>query len=178
MYTSVVLVALSGYFANAAVPERPEWLSNYSLAYKQGQKERKPLAVVFGTGAEGWQKVSKDGKLGKEAQRLLDTRYVCVYVDLSTEEGRRLAESMEITDSAGIVLSDRTGAHQAFWHDGSLSEAELERQLRRHADPNRVVQTTETLQAEERRSYYPPTHPAPVYTQPNFGGFGGGRGGC
>src|SRR5262245_32102234 len=98
MYTSVVLIALSGCVAPAnAVPEQPAWHNDYRLAAKQGESEKKPLAIVFGSGEAGWNSLSKDGKLGKEAQRLLNENYVCLYIDVSKSDGKRLAGSFEMS---------------------------------------------------------------------------------
>jgi hypothetical protein len=187
MYTSIVLVALAGSTApSAAVPRGPTWLSSYEAAYRQGSQERKPLAVVFGTGSSGWDNLSKDGRFTPEIRELLDAQYVCVYVDTDTSAGKRLASSFEITDGPGLVISDRTGKLQAFRHEGELSNRDLERYLNRFADPDRVVRRTETSTREEIRAYPPSTSSppsyapvyAPSFAPPSFGGFGGfgGRG--
>jgi len=171
MYTSVVLFALSGCFTHAAlIPEQPKWQTDYTLAWKQGQKESKPLAVFIGSGPGGWQLLAKERKIAKEVQDILKANYVCLYVDTSDADGKRLATAFKVSDGPGLVISDRTGELQAFRHAGELSGAELQRYLSRYADPNRVARTTETR--EETRSY------APTYQQPSYvpsGGFGGGR---
>ncbi len=166
MYTSLALVALSSFLALAVPEERHPWLSDYSLAALQGQNEKKPLAVFVGSGPAGWDKLSKDGKLGEEVQRILESHYVCVYVDTSRNHGKQLAAAFELDDSTGIVISDRTGGIQAFHHEGDLYNRDLERYLRKYADPNFVVRGTE-INLSEEVSYYPPSFSRPV---------GGGRG--
>lgn len=192
MYTSVMMLALSGCFVQAAlVPEQPKWLSDYGLAWKQGQREGKPLAVVLGSGQAGWNQLSQDGELNKEAVRMLRDNYVCVYLNTKEEADRELAASLKLNGGSGIVISDRTVEHQAFRHQGGMPAAELKQVLQKYADPDHVVRATETLtQAQAapashyRQSYYPPANAAPVYAPPMggfvpFGGFGGGRsGGC
>jgi hypothetical protein len=171
MFTSLVLVALSSCLAHEAlVPERPTWLSDYAVASNRGIAQRKPLAVFIGTGKAGWEGISKDGELGTEAKELLETHYVCVYLDTSKRAGRELAEAFAVSDSVGLVLSDRTGKLQAFKHEGELASSELQRYLRRYADPDRVVTTTETKEQLEYRA--PPPVRAPVYYAPvrSFGG--------
>jgi hypothetical protein len=163
MYTSVVLVALAGSLAsNYFVPSRTLWQNDYARAQILGSKERRPLAVFIGQGPAGWQGVSKEGKLPQEVMDLLAAHYVCVYVDTSKEEGRRLARSFEMPGGTGLVLSDHGGESQAFRHECELSNRDLERNLRKYADANRVVVRTETQVREEIR-YYPP---APIYYQP------------
>jgi hypothetical protein len=177
MYTSVMLVALSGCCAHS-LPEvqSPRWLDDYWTACQQSAEQKKPLAVFVGSGAEGWEKLSRDGKLGKEAREILSSAYVCLYIDSSTREGGQLARAFDLPDGWGVVLSDRGGTKQAFHHRGDLKGEDLEYYLKKYADPNVVVRTTETNPPERGTasgysSYYQPT-----YYQPTFGGFGGGRG--
>ncbi len=180
MYTSIVLIALTGSVGSAAYPAKAvAWQSDYESAYRQGSRDRKPLAVVFGSGPSGWESLSKEGRLSNEIHDLLETHYVCVYIDTDKSEGRRLASTFEMEGTPGLVLSDHSGAYQAFRHEGHLSNDDLERQLRKYSNPDRVVRRTETTVKVETR-YYPSPQtytpamnfaPAPV----NFGGFSAGR---
>src|SRR5262249_3587347 len=112
MYTSIVLIALAGSAAGAeAIPESVLW-KDYATARKIGGDETKPVAVFIGKGAEGWQERSRQGALSREVVRLLRERYVCVYVDTATAEGKKLASAFEM--DAGVVLSTPQGDHQAF----------------------------------------------------------------
>jgi hypothetical protein len=159
MYTSVVLVALSSYLSQGAfIPERPAWESNYRLALKEGKIRNKPLALVIGSGPAGWEKLSKDGALGKTVKSVLESSYVCVYIDTSRPAGRELAEALEITEPVGLVLSNHAGSKQAFWHEGDLKPADLERFLRKYADPDHQTTTTDTKASLEAPRY----RPAPV----------------
>jgi len=179
MYTSVVVVALSGFLAHGVlVPQSATWYENHGAAYKQGLSLKRPLAVFIGSGQSGWDKLSKDGKIGKNVQAILDSEYVCMYIDTSKPAGRRRASTFDIPDGLGFVLSDRTGDVQAFRHQGDLTNEKLEGYLRKYADPNRVVKTTES-NVTQQVSYYdaaqsrvPASSPAPVYS-PAFSG--GGR---
>lgn len=170
MYTSVVLVALSGYFTpTAAVPERPAWLSEYTLASKLGAAEKKPMAVFLGTGKYGWDKLASEGTLGKDAKHLLDSSYVCLWVDTSETKGKELAEAFGVTGGSGIVISDRMGELQAFRHSGELKNGDLDRYLRKYADPNLIVRTTETHAEHQAQTSRPVQYSAPVMYS------GGGR---
>jgi hypothetical protein len=166
MFTSAVLVALSSVLAQGElIPERQTWLNDYGAASKRGIAEQKPLAVFIGTGEAGWERISREGELGKEAKQLLDAHYVCVYLDMGNKDGRALAEEFAISDRVGLVISDRSGKLQAFRHDGSLKPSELERTLRRYANPDRVATTTETREDLEPRVVQPtyaPVRYAPV----------------
>jgi hypothetical protein len=181
MYTSLVLGAclLAGSVPEMA-PSSLSWQSDYGVACRLGKREQKPLAIFVGSGPHGWNKISRDGHLSPEARKLLADNYVCVYADTQKEAGRRLAESLEVTDGPGVVLSDHAVDAQAFRHEGKLDRADLEGRLRKYANPEHTVRRTETLASQEVRYYYSPVQPfaGPVVPFGGFGGFGGGRGGC
>jgi hypothetical protein len=152
MYTSVLLFALATYSVQSAlVPTSPQWMDDYSIAYELGQKEKKPLAVFVGSGPHGWNRLSRDGKLGREIEQILGASYVCVYLDADLEENKKLASSFDLARQRGLIISDQTGAKQAFRSEETLSNTDLARSLKKFADPDLVVTTTET-----------PTRP-PVY---------------
>ena len=166
MYTSIVLVALAGSTISAAVPESLEFKSDYVSARKLGSRERKPLAVFIGSGPKGWENRTTEGQLSRDVQDLLATHYVCVYVDTTSDDGRRLSRDFGMEE--GLVLSDAQGENQAFRHEGKLSNGDLERKLKKYSDPNRVAVRTEKL-GDEHRANYPPEQtyaPAPVYFPP------------
>jgi len=159
MYTSVMLLALSAGLAPTAelIPVAPTWRSDYSLALKEGRKSKRPLVIVAAAGPEGWDKVSREGGLDKEAKTLLHSRYVCVYLDTSKEYGRDLAGQLDLAAGRGIVIGDSTGTKQAFWHSGTLANENLTHYLRKYADPERIVVST------ERVGEAPPTYSPPQY---------------
>lgn len=140
MYHLIMLALMPQADATAT----PTWLQDYNQARQQGQSEQKPVAVILAGGANGYQRIGRDGGIGKEANALLAARYVCVHVDTATEAGRNLARSFGLTGGLGIVISDRSGAYQAFFHEGDLSNVNLVRYLQRYGDPNRVFVATET----------------------------------
>lgn len=123
--------------------ETPRWLNDLGAACKLGSRQRKPLAVVIGTGPENWDRVSRDGALSPEANRLLAEHFVCLYVDRDGKEGKALASALEIAGPTGLVLSDHSGKVQAFHRDGALANADLERHLQTYADPERAAQAME-----------------------------------
>jgi hypothetical protein len=179
MYTSIVLIALAGSTVSAAVPESLEFKSDYVTARKLGSRERKPLAVFIGSGPKGWEDRTTEGQFSRDVQDLLSAHYVCVYIDTTSDDGKRLSRDFGMTD--GLVLSDAIGENQAFRHEGKLSNGDLQRQLKKYSDPNRVATRTDKL-GDERRAYYPePTYqPAPAYfpPQPSFFPPSGGCSSC
>jgi hypothetical protein len=180
MYTSALLVALNGLFALSVVGE-PLWQTDYGTARRLVREGGKPLAVFIGSGKAGWNQLASEGQLSKESRRLLSDQYVCLYIDVSRPEGRRLAGTFELADSPSLVISDQTGKLQAFRHEGDLADEQLLRNLQKYADPELVVRATEG-DSVDRASYYPaeqyqpaPFYYAPAAYYPSFVG-GGGRG--
>jgi len=162
MYTSIVFVALSGSLVASSHYESLAWQKDYAQARQTGQTDKKPLAVFVGSGANGYDKVAREGNLSPEIQKALEG-YVCVYVDANTPEGQKLAADLAITGGSGLVLSDRTGEKQAFYHDGELSSADMQRWVTQFADPNVVVNTTMTNNSAHM-SMYPSSGMAGAYT--------------
>jgi hypothetical protein len=208
MYTSLVFVALGSLVAGSVSQDGVVWQKDYAQARKAAQTEKKPLAVIFGSGPMGFDKVCRDGQISPALRKALADNYVCLYADVSTPAGKKMAETFGINQSCGIVLSDRTGDLMAFYHDGDLTDADLARWVNRFADPNVVVNSTKT-NTSSQVSFYPPEANgalgasgaynyipagygygyAPGYYQAGgmyyggggyggYGGCGGGYGGC
>ena len=158
MYASMLLIALLGIAPVAK--DEPTWVKDYSVARKLCQKEQKPMAVFIGSGATGWNDLSREGRLDKEAARLLARHYVSLYLDRTTEEGQLTAQTLEMQDSRGIVISSSSGKLQAFRHEGDLTNQDLAKYLQRFSNPDLVVLHTETN---------PPEVPAPYYSSVTIG---------
>jgi hypothetical protein len=156
MRTSIIALALLAAAPALARAESLPWQTDYSAAQQKAVAQQKPLAVVFGHGANGWQQLG-GGTLSDDASRTLGDSYVCCYVDTATPAGQVLARQFDIGGKIGVVLSDRTGNLQAFWHDGALSADALSGYLSKYADPQRTVATTDTRLSTTRTSYYPPS---------------------
>jgi hypothetical protein len=170
MYTSILLVALSGLVAPMESTEAPAWLTDYSKASQIVARANKPLAVFLGDQADN---VSRDGRLSSEAKQFLADNYVCLHIDTATAQGKDLAGAFDMPGGLGIVISDRTGKIQAFRHEGNLDNSTLVTYLVRYADPQLVIRTTESN--PERVSNYPPSEaPASGYC-PTCSSCSGGR---
>ena len=166
MYTSLVLIALVGSAdAKVAVPRAPAWQTDYSVAQKRCIEFKKPLAVVIGRGPSGWEAVSRDGKLDSVVAETLHANYVCVYVDVATERGEKLADAFEM--KSGLVISDVSGEKQAFRHTGTLTNGDLDGVLKRFSNPERVVTSTEVHGQTEIR-YYPSDAAPSSTTSPSY----------
>lgn len=166
MNTSIMTVVLaSAVFAGQG--GTPTWHNSYNKAQELGASQKKPLAIVVGSGANGWTKIVKDGTPPAEATQMLAQKYICVYVDTATSQGKKLASDLGITLTTGLILSDRTAALQAFWHQGDLSNQALTQYLQKYSDANVVVTTTETVNSV-RTSFYP------SYGTPSYGTYSSG----
>ena len=159
MIGSTILVALTTLLTSPGT-ESLVWQKDYSAALQKGKETGKPLAVFLGKGANGWQSVSKEGNIDAKATEVLADKYVCLYVDVSDESGKKVAEAFNLHDSTGLVISSPGGALQAYRHEGGLQSTELTQKLAHYSDPKQVVTTTEGG-AIERTSLYPPTYYQP-----------------
>jgi hypothetical protein len=157
---SVLLIAFWGIAPS--VREGPVWITDYSEAKNVSQTEGKPIAAFLGSGATGWNDVSREGRLEKDAGRLLAKYYVCLYVDTASEEGRRLTRAFEMSESRGIVISSSQGKLQAFRHEGNLRNEDLKYYLERFSNPDLVVLHTESNPPERR--YSTPATASPSYS--------------
>ena len=149
------IVALAGSLASANIPEQPKWEKSYFEARTWAMEREKPLAVFIGSGVSGWEKVSKDGAFDAKVYQLLKDKYVCVYIDTDKEEGKELAKQFAV-DAKGLVISDKSGNTQAFYHSGDLSNSVLAKAVERYADVSEA-KSTETVATLE-----PPPAPAPA----------------
>jgi hypothetical protein len=185
MYTSIVLIALTGSVV-ASSPEALTWEETYDQARQTGITEKKPLAVIFGSGPGGYAKVCRDGRLSPEVEKTLGDSYVCLYVDVNTAAGKQLASDFAISRGTGMVLSDRSGKLQAFYHDGDITDVDLSKWVSRFADPGVTVRTTMTNDSSAQVSMYPVMDRMGGYSTgytPGAYGYGGyapawGGGGC
>jgi hypothetical protein len=133
----------------------PTWKTSYNQAQREGATQRKPLAVFFGTGSGSWSNMLGENAPA-ELKQLLSDKFVCVHIDTANPAGKKLASDFGITEDVGVVLSDITGAEQAFWHQGNLSSETLTRYVRKYGDPTISVTNTETVNTT-RTSLYPDT---------------------
>ena len=152
MNTSIFTLALTAALLsgnNAA----PTWQTNYGQAREQGAAQKKPLAIVFGNGADSWTKNPTP-----EIAKLLGDRYVCVFIDTAQPAGKKLADDCAIASGVGLVISDQKCETQAFWHQGDMTSDNVLHYLKKYADPLVVVGGTETVNTV-RTSYYPSQTP-------------------
>lgn len=153
MNTSILTVVLTGALL-AGQNGTPTWQNDYNKAQEQAAAQRKPLVVVFGSGADGWVKVIREAPT-PDLTKLLVDKYVCVFVDTASPAGRKLAQGFAIGGDLGLVISDHAGTSQAFWHQGDLTNNQMFQYLDKYADPRVAIRGTETINTG-RTSYYPP----------------------
>jgi hypothetical protein len=128
MYTSLLLLAMT-IQATSQDGAEPTWARDYAQALKRGTSENKPIAVFLGTGDQGFTQTVSSGSLSSEVSDILSTQYICVYIDTTTPQGKRMADAFSMPSGRGIVLSDRSGVYQMFSREGALSNQEMVRQL-------------------------------------------------
>ena len=149
MVTSILMVALTG-LPGGIVGAVPKWHSDYSVALKQAEGAKKPLAVILAPGERGYERLARERGLSAEVQKTLASEYVCLHIDTAEAAGMRLAAEFEMPSGLGIVISGRSGAFQAFRHEGTLANGDLTRYLVKYGDPDRVLTRTESNPGDER----------------------------
>lgn len=140
MYTSIISLAASAVLGSAS----PDWQTDYREAKALAAREHKPLVVVLASCSKGsaWNGIATEGSLGVETRKLLKESYICVLVDTETEKGRRLAGDFETTGTA-VIISDKSGEHQAYRHTGVQSDKELAEVFRRYAHVEKATTTVD-----------------------------------
>lgn len=147
----------------AAAPA-PSFSPNYAEAIAQAQQQHKPVAVFLGKGADGLAKLVTEGVVPTSASAALQSEFICLYVDTTTDAGRKLAGNFEMTE--GLVISDRDGAKQVLRHGGSIPAEALATYTATYATPN--LSAAQTIYAGSLVTpvvaAQPTTYsPAPVY---------------
>ena len=144
MNTMIGLVALLTTVATANIQTTPSWSDGYPSAREAVVSAHKPMAVFFGKGSAGWEKVLKDGSFDPSINQMLASKYVCLYVDVTTWDGYNLAKTFEVAGK-GLVISDASGKKQAFNLTGELTKAELKQKLEVYAKADAKLRETETI---------------------------------
>lgn len=147
MHTIMALAAMVAGLSATNVPSAPSWLDDYGAALKAVSAANKPMAVFVGGGKDGWQKVVRDGGVDPTTTRLLAQKFVCVYVDTETANGRSLASAFQV-GSHGLIISDKTGAAQAFSLSGTLTRQELRETIAKYSAPADGKVATESVVRE------------------------------
>jgi hypothetical protein len=141
----------------------PAWMNDYTAARAKVSVDSKPMAVFVASGKAGWESVVRDG-FDPAVTKLLNEKFVCLYVDSSTAAGKTLAGAFQV-GNLGVVLSDRKGTTQSYAAAGTISRSELTQALIAHADVE-VAQKTDAPKAAPAApgaAPAPPMMAAPVY---------------
>jgi len=176
MYTSMIGVALAAALGAAPAALAPAWQQDYGQARELGERAHKPLVVVIGSGSTGWAKLARATEQDGTINPTLRDNYVCLFVDTDTADGRKLAQSFDM-NGPGLVISDRSGAVQAYRRAGEVTPTELAQTLTHHTDDTYVARQLAPPAAPAVRPVVY-SYPAPTMYQPAFGGFGGFGGSC
>jgi len=154
MYTSLIAWAMAHTLA--VKPEAmPTWDTDYRHAKALAAKEQKPMAIVVGNGAAGWDKLVADGNFLAATTAELRAAYVWVYLDLDQESTKKVASTFEFTKGPAVVLSDRGGTVQAYRRVGAVEGQAFRKALTNYSDTELVVRRTEETGNVAPVSYQP-----------------------
>lgn len=173
MFSTTLAAVVVGGLLVPGANNLPGWQADYGKAMIAAVDQQKPLAVFIGSGNGGIGGVVTDG-LPAQANQLLSTGYVCVYVNTDTPEGKTLAGQFGLTQ--GVVISNRGGSVQALRHTGAVTGTDLTGYLTRFSSPALAVTTTEQTGVVTSTSGYTPgaTYPAATYPATTYPAFSGG----
>ena len=189
--TTLAAIALAGGLSSGVIPSTPNWHTDYAQAMARSSAEGKPMAVFIGNGADRVAKMMADGTISAEATLVLNSSYVCVYLDSNTETGKDLAGRFELNE--GLIISSKGGNLQAYRHSGAISSKELTASLGKYADSaapattasNKPYSSTGAVvlggypatytQPQTATQYVYPSsgYTYPTYTYPQYGNFPG-----
>ncbi len=141
MYATIAFLALTANVSPGTVSPAAAWQPNYSAARLQGSVSNKPLAVFINSGADGWKSVVRDS-VDPKVTKLLSEKFVCLYVDANSAEGKVLSSHFQV--GRGVVISDRVGTTQVYSRSGDISGAELNSALEKYSDGT-TTESTETV---------------------------------
>jgi hypothetical protein len=154
---NTLVIVLSAVLGQVDEQVPPQWRQTYTQAQNMAASIQRPVVVFLLPGQGSMDKLVSGG-LSEQAKEVLASDYIPVMVDTSSPEGQRLARAFDIQGGQGLIISDRSGAYQAFWAQGTLSNDELVRNLQRFATQTNVRMT----EVAGRSSQYPAGQPAPA----------------
>lgn len=98
----------------AAVTNVPTHFTNYTQAYQEAQREKKPLLVILNP-AEGDTVTADDVRKTEQRRQLLE-KYVLVVIDTSTKHGETVNGLFDRTDKSRphVSVIDRDQQWQVF----------------------------------------------------------------
>ena len=154
---SIILASFAGTVTAASpAPAAVAWHTDYAQVRKLAAEQHKPVAVFISQGANGSTRLITEGTMSADTAKLLQDRFVCLYIDTSTEQGKQLAQAFEMME--GLVLSDRGGVRQAVRHQGRITTATLNSHLNQLTMPVGTIQST---------SFYSPSSAQSTTTSPH-----------
>jgi len=143
--TTMAAMTMMGLVASGAFLPGPTWVPDYGTALRQAAEQGKPVAVFIADGNDGFAHVLKGGSLPADATKLLKDKYVSVFVDTTTAEGKATAKAFELQQ--GLVISNCGGVKQVLRHDGSVTPESLKTYLSRFAETTTVTTTESNVPA-------------------------------
>jgi hypothetical protein len=175
--TTLAVLALAGGLSSGNIPSSPSWQTDYAQAMTRASAERKPMAVFIGHGADRLKQMLAEGAVSADAAKILQNSYVCMYLDTDSAPGKELAGRFQISE--GLVISGPGGTTQAYRHNGTLTGAELTKQLSTFAVAGQPTSTISGGVVVGGTTYQPApaspryVYPAGGYAYPayQFGGY-------
>ena len=119
----------------AAAPKAPEWETNYGKALQETRSGQDPLLVVLdkpnSKEARIEPKLLSEEKALTESSNLLKPYRLC-HVDVTTEDGQKVAKVFNAKEFPHVAIIDKTGSMVIFKKTGQIDSAEWQKILTSH----------------------------------------------
>ena len=107
----------------AASTPTATWHSDYTEALKAAREDGKPLLVVMHNPQQVQQQLTQVSHSNGEASSLLDNYHVC-QIDVSTANGKRVADVFRATSFPYTVITDRQAKKIIYRKGGAFTDSQ------------------------------------------------------
>ena len=136
---------MMGYLASAtlvasllgAMPEMPQWESDYGRALEATREAGRPLLIVIDAPNEPKERLEpirlSENKIAGAEVKLL-TPYELCHVDVTTGYGKKVAKVFHVSSYPFVAIIDKLGKSIIFKKAGRMTDSEWRTVLTNHKD--------------------------------------------
>ncbi|MEK6249043.1 MAG: thioredoxin family protein, partial [Planctomycetales bacterium] len=121
--TTIALIATFFGFI-ACESQAADWSSDYGIAYRTAQLEKKPLLIVLEKSSEPRARIRQVSTSLVQRDSALLSAYKLCRIDVTTEEGSQIAELFGATEFPQIAITDKQVDQIIFRKTGTFSDLE------------------------------------------------------
>ncbi|MCA9266942.1 MAG: thioredoxin family protein [Planctomycetales bacterium] len=118
------MAALIVAAAAGAAPQTDAWTSDYAQALDAARAGSKPLLVVFHQPNQPEQAIQQVGYTQDNSATAMLENYELCQIDVSTENGKRVAEAFRAKSFPYTVITDKTAKRVIYRKAGAFSDSQ------------------------------------------------------